>query len=476
MTEATVQAEVNEENKDSFKNLIAIKHYRLLIAGQFVSTLGDGVYALSLIWAMKLLSGSALFMSLVLTAEVIPTIIFGIFAGVLVDRGNQKRFMMMADIFRGLVVLAIVILFWLNMLLPWMLIAAAAVASSFDAFFSPAKSVAIRTIVPDHLMTRAQSLSSTIQTVVGLASPALAGVLLVFSVPTAFLFNAFSFFVSFFFILFIKEKSLVEKPSNKLNKKSFSHDLKTGLKTIITVPIIRGMIIYLILINFMLAPVAVIFPLFVDNASQLAMVEIAFFIGIFIGSITINLFSKFRKIVPMITGLCLMLGAFGILAFCDNFVEVLILIALAGIGSPLASIALQSLFLVKVPRELLGRSQSTMRVLLESSKPVSLLLTGTLLVHFSIHHLFLGIAIFGGAVVLLMILNPVIRKDNRLKVRKLVKGNSVSVMRTTKKGRRWHENPPSFLLSHLQFLSIPPHHLITLLRCFLQKAITNQRS
>lgn len=402
----------SDEEKDSFKSLFAIKNYRLLIAGQLVSALGDGVYALTLIWTMKVLTGSAVLMSVVLAADIIPTIIIGIFAGVLVDRGNQKKYMLLADIFRGIVIVSIVLLLLGGHLSPWMLIVATIITSSFDAFFSPAKTVAIRKIVPEYLMTRAQSISATIQTIVGLIAPALAGILLVYSLPTAFIFNAATFFISFICIAFIKQKSLTEKSETKLNFKSFSSDLKTGLKTIISVPILRGMIIYLVLINFMLAPVSIIFPMFVKNASELAIVEIAFAIGILIGSIAINLFNKTKKIIPMILGLTLLLGSFAVLAFVDNLVVVALLVLIAGLGSIFANIILQTIFMIKVPREVLGRSQSTMRVLLESSRPVSLLLVGSLLVHFSISNLFLGIAIFGGIIVLLMVLDPAIRKES----------------------------------------------------------------
>ncbi|MFF2176380.1 MFS transporter [Lysinibacillus sp. NPDC058147] len=401
-----------DEKKDSYKALFAIKNYSLLIVGQLVSAIGDGVYALTLIWTMKVLTGSAILMSFVLAAEIIPTIIFGIFAGVLVDRGNQKKYMLIADIFRGLVILLIALLLIGSYLSPWMLIVATIITSSFNAFFSPAKTVAIRKIVPDHLMARAQSLSATIQTIVGLLAPAIAGVLIVYSLSTAFIFNAATFFISLICIALIKQKSLTEKSETKLNIKNFSVDLKTGLKTIISVPILRGMIIYLVLINFMLAPVSILFPMFVKNASELAIVQIAFAIGILIGSIAINFFSKTKKIIPMIVGLTLLLGAFAALAFVDNIVVVTLLVSIVGLGSISASIVLQTLFMIKVPREVLGRSQSTMRVLLESSKPISLLLTGTLLVHFSISNLFLGIAIFGGIVVLLMVLDPAIRKDS----------------------------------------------------------------
>ncbi len=98
--ESNLSKDIVESDKDSYKALFAIKNYSLLIVGQLVSAIGDGVYALTLIWTMKVLTGSAVLMSFVLAAEIIPTIIFGIFAGVLVDRGNQKKYMVIADIFR----------------------------------------------------------------------------------------------------------------------------------------------------------------------------------------------------------------------------------------------------------------------------------------------------------------------------------------------------------------------------------------
>jgi len=68
--------------------------------------------------------------------------------------------------------------------------------------------------------------------------------------------------------------------------------------------------------------------------------------------------------------------------------------------------------MIKVPREVIGRSQSTMNVLLESTNPIALLLTGILLVSFTILQMFLFISIAALFIVLLMVVNPVIRKAN----------------------------------------------------------------
>lgn len=88
----TGESNINNDThplKNTFKTLISIRNYRLLISGQLVSLLGDGVQILALVWTMKVLTGSSVQMAFVLVADTIPMIIFGIFSGVIIDRGNQ---------------------------------------------------------------------------------------------------------------------------------------------------------------------------------------------------------------------------------------------------------------------------------------------------------------------------------------------------------------------------------------------------
>ncbi|MBD3107937.1 MFS transporter [Bacillus sp. AGMB 02131] len=267
--------------------------------------------------------------------------------------------------------------------------------------------------VPAQLIPRAQSVSSTVQVASGLLAPAIAGVLLAISLQLGFLFQAAAFFISIIFISFIKQKELTEKVhEERLNKTVFMKDLKEGFRTIMKEPILRGLIFYLVLINFIFAPVEILLPIYAKSAAELAAIEIAFFIGIFLGSIVINFMLRLPKIVPIISGLVCMFAGFALLSFSGNFVLSCLLIAIVGIGSPLVNISLSSLFMVKVPREVIGRSQSTVNVLLESVSPVALMLTGFILVVLNVQQMFLAIAAAGAIIVLLMVLNPVIRKAN----------------------------------------------------------------
>lgn len=392
------------------KDLLQIRNYRYLLFGQAIAMLGDGVYTLALVWSMKELTGSSVQMAYVLAAGVIPTIILGIFAGVIVDRGNQKNIMLAADIFRSLALFGLFTLFVLDLLAPWMLIVSAFIVSSFSAFFTPARAVAIRSIVPDELMIRAQSASSTVQVVTGLAAPVIAGILLAIGLRFAFLFNAIMFLLSFVFIRLINQPELLAKKPGKLNRSVFMTDLKEGFHTIIRAPILRAMIIYLVLINFMFAPVELLLPAYVNNPSQLAIIEVAYFIGILTGSIAINFFADRPKIYPIVIGLLMILLPFAGLGVITNFIISCLFIGLAGAGSTLVNITLSTLFMVKIPREVIGRSQSTMRVLLEGVNPASLLLAGILMTFISVQQMFLAIAAFGIIIVLLMVANPLVRK------------------------------------------------------------------
>lgn len=404
-------AKEDSSNQPSYRSLLALPNYRLLLLSQIVSAIGDGVYAIALIWLMKTLTGSALLMSILLAAETVPLLLFGLFAGVIVDRGSKKKIMMLCDIARGSIV-ALLVLLWVNgWLLPYMLIIAAVLLSSFSAFFGPSRVVAIRTLVPEDHMVQAQSLAQLVQTVVGLSAPAIGAWLLYFGTSYAFIFNAATFFASFLFIWLIRNERLTETRVTTLNRRSFVVDFKEGIVAVTSHALLRSLIQYIVLINFMLAPTTLLFPLIVDDSSELALLQIAFFVGITAGVFLIGLVKKWRRIAALATGIGLMLVGLGLLTWVHGLYAGLLCVFVAGLGSPLANVTLQTLFVLKVPKEVLGRASSLMKVLLESSRPLAMLLTGALLAWIPVR-LFFGImGLFGVLLVVTMVLNRSIRKE-----------------------------------------------------------------
>ncbi|CCQ94469.1 conserved membrane hypothetical protein [[Clostridium] ultunense Esp] len=403
------------QKKPSYRSLLTHGNYRLLLSSQVISAIGDGVYALALIWMMKIMTGSALLMSILLAAEIVPLILVGLFAGIIVDRGNKKKMMIWNDIFRGVIVSLLVLLWMVGWLEPYTLIVAAILLSTSTAFYAPSRMVSVRTIVPEDHMVQAQSLSQIAQTVVGLSAPAIGAWLIHMGISYAFIVNAASFFISSLLISLIRNEQLSHgSGKGTLNLNRMMSDFKEGLRTITSHPLLRSLVQYIVLINFMLAPTSLLFPLIVTDASELAVLETSFFIGIAVGALLINFMSAWPPVASLAFGIGLMLIGLGALYWDLGLYFAAMFVFVAGLGSPMANVTLQTLFILKVPRETLGRAGSMMKVLLEAARPTSMLLAGALITWIPLRSFFAVMALLGLIIVGLMVLNPAIRSDKEV--------------------------------------------------------------
>src|SRR4051812_45184176 len=86
--------------------LRSFKHrsFTLLWVGQTISALGDSLYKLALSWWVLEATGSATIMGVVLILSFIPSTLFVLMGGVVVDRLPRLRVMLISDLLRGVVV------------------------------------------------------------------------------------------------------------------------------------------------------------------------------------------------------------------------------------------------------------------------------------------------------------------------------------------------------------------------------------
>ena len=75
--------------------------------GHLISHAGDAVFMIALPWLMLDITGSKSLTSLVSMSAYLPAVLFGLFAGVVVDRYNRKWIMIYSDILRALLVAVI---------------------------------------------------------------------------------------------------------------------------------------------------------------------------------------------------------------------------------------------------------------------------------------------------------------------------------------------------------------------------------
>jgi len=77
----------------------ALRHrnYRLFFFGQGVSLIGTWITRIATSWLVYRLTGSAVMLGVVVFAGQIPTFLIAPFAGVLVDRWNRWRVLLVAQ-------------------------------------------------------------------------------------------------------------------------------------------------------------------------------------------------------------------------------------------------------------------------------------------------------------------------------------------------------------------------------------------
>ncbi|MBV9924446.1 MAG: MFS transporter [Acidobacteria bacterium] len=138
--------------------LRANRDLRLLWLGQVVSQLGDWFDTIALFTLVLRLTGSGRAVGLVLVARFLPSVVLGPLSGVLADRFNRRHIMIASDAARALVVLGFLFVREPGQL--WLVYVLTVLQLAFSAFFEPARSAALPSVVQERDLVTANSISS----------------------------------------------------------------------------------------------------------------------------------------------------------------------------------------------------------------------------------------------------------------------------------------------------------------------------
>jgi dTMP kinase len=145
-------AQLRGTRSASFKDLLTDPPFARLMAAQTVSSLGDWVGFTAVIALVFDVAG-AIAVSLVMTARMLPSIVFGPVAGALVDRFDRKRMMIAADLSRGALYASMP--FLRNL---WAIVAVSFVIESLALVWTPARDASLPNLVPRRQLANANAL------------------------------------------------------------------------------------------------------------------------------------------------------------------------------------------------------------------------------------------------------------------------------------------------------------------------------
>lgn len=151
--------------------------FRLLFAGQAISSLGDRLVPVSLAFAVLDLTGSVTDLGIVLGAQTGALLLFVLLGGVWADRLPRQRVMLASDAVRCLAQGASAVLLLNGGAHVWQLAGLQAVYGGAEGFFAPAATALVAQILEPDDLQQANALLGLSASAAAIAGPALAGVI-----------------------------------------------------------------------------------------------------------------------------------------------------------------------------------------------------------------------------------------------------------------------------------------------------------
>jgi DHA3 family macrolide efflux protein-like MFS transporter len=370
------------------------RNFFILWQGQLVSALGDVVYTMALgFWVLEA-TGSTAIMGSLMAAATLPRVLVSPFAGVVVDRTNRKRLLVLMDVLRGVAVLLVALAAFRGGLQVWMAFGAAVAIGIGGAFFSPGVNTVLPSIVPRERLIQANSAYNMLYTGSGMLGNSVGGFLLQFlGAPFLFLFNGLSYLVSSLTLLAVRIPPT--PPPRRVQR--FLADLRDGLNLVWRMKGLRTIFLTAAALNFFgVMGITLILPLFQKSpalgAARYGLVMACITGGMFAGftaasAVKLPPAARFR--VFMTCGV-VSVGCWIGFALLRWFPAMLGLGLLSGFLIAILNSILPALVQTVVPSDMIGKVSALLMTLAGGLMPLAMAAAGGLAEAFPIRTLMAG--------------------------------------------------------------------------------------
>lgn len=174
----------------------ALRHrnFRLFLTGQFISLCGTWMQIIAQGWLVLHLTDSAFAVGLVTALGSLPILLFTLYGGVIADRVNKRRFIMVLQCLMLLEALTLGVLTTLDLITVEWVMGLAVFFGFLTAFEVPARQALVAEIVDREDLMNAIALGSSAFNLARVIGPALAGVVIAtLGLPACFFANAASY-------------------------------------------------------------------------------------------------------------------------------------------------------------------------------------------------------------------------------------------------------------------------------------------
>jgi DHA3 family macrolide efflux protein-like MFS transporter len=357
--------------------------FLIIWLGQTVSQVGSGLTGFALgVWVYQS-TGSALQFALIALFTVVPRIVLSPLAGVVVDRWDRRRAMIVGDSGAGAGTLLIAALFFSGRLEIWHIYLATALSSAFTTLQWPAYAAITPQLVAKESLGRANGMIQLGRGISEILAPLLAGMLVVvIGLRGIVLIDVVTFAFAVLTLIVIRLPQAAPVARNESAGEPFRQELVFGWRYLQRRPGLMGLLLFLAVISFVWAMLgAVLTPMMLTFATpeKLGMIISVAGVGYLSGSLLMSSWGGPRRLIIGVLGFELLSAASFVLMGLRPSV------ALVAVGAFVAHLAIamglscnQALWQRKVAPEVQGRVFAAQQMITQAAAPVGYLVAGFL--------------------------------------------------------------------------------------------------
>jgi MFS family permease len=357
------------------------RNYRLFFSGQSISLIGTWMTRIATSWLVYRLTNSALLLGVVGFAGQIPSFLLAPVAGVLVDRWNRHRLLIVTQALAMAQSLALAVLTLAGVVKIWHVIALSAFQGVINAFDMPARQAFVVEMVeePEDL-SNAIALNSSMVNAARLLGPSLAGVIIA-AVGEAwcFMLDGFSYLAVIASLLMM---ALPRAVAEQIARENLFRQFREGWNYIVGFMPIRNMLLLLALVSLVGMPYTVLMPIFANEILgggpyTLGWLMAASGVGALMGALFL---AARRTVLGLGKFIPMMAGAFGAgliaFSFSRRLWLSLLLMVVTGLGYMAQMAVSNTLLQTIVDKDKRGRVMSFYTAAVMGTTPFGSLLAG----------------------------------------------------------------------------------------------------
>lgn len=354
------------ESKVSAFSVLKIKNFRNYQIGAFLSEIGNQMQIVAVAWQIYEITRNPASLGLIGVANLIPIIVFSLFGGLIADKVDRKKLLILSLIAQGLLAASLFGLTFFHLITPLWIYAILFLISVTQSFSLPVRQAVSPNLVPKDQLMNATSVGVLQYQTAILIGPAIAGFLIGGTgVIGVYFINSISF------LFFLAALFSIKVPFQEDNKEEVEFSLSSigeGIKFVIATPILYTTMILDFLVTFF-GTATILMPLFAKDvlhvgASSLGLLYSApalggILAGLFVTTMRHKIKHQGKTIIASIILYGVATIGFGI---SKTLSISLFFLVLVGFGDMVSTIIRNTIRQIVTPDHLRGRMSSILRI------------------------------------------------------------------------------------------------------------------